>query len=312
MSVNPNEYVLLKIAVESLSLRNILLQVSYSALEQIENGTWFHKIDDKDKIVIRSYVNIDIISKIMMYIEDVVVYSKSFIANKNYYSEFLAPSSKDLGEVIKCFFKCVDDLSDNDILKMMSWIDMTSAITNHELTESIKIIKEYNITKVRNILSELKDFGESNHPLYKRYKHGGMPVVPDAIQNIPKQGILSVFDTFSVVSIGNDPLVDVHITPFSNEVLQRYKSLVKKLQNLLDEMIKNRIACIQRNIASVFPRSYPTGKIDPELIKQIEVERQSYYQKYPAENMPSKLNFNVDLWKIRNAIPWYFKKYEAL
>jgi hypothetical protein len=127
-----------------------------------------------------------------MYIEDLVVYAKSFIGDKDYYSEFLRPSTLDLGAVIYCFFENIERLSDNDILKIMSWVDLSLINLDDQLEKPLKLIIDYNITKVRKLLTQLKDFGKSNHPIYKRFKHGGMPVVSDAIQKIPKSGDLAI------------------------------------------------------------------------------------------------------------------------
>ena len=55
--------------------------------------------------VVRNTIQIDIISKIMMYIEDIVVLAASLLEEKNFYDEFLSPSSGDLGGAIKMFLQ---------------------------------------------------------------------------------------------------------------------------------------------------------------------------------------------------------------
>ena len=45
---------------------------------------------------------------------------------------------------------------------MMNWIDMKSIISDTELAESAKKIQLYNINRVRNLLGEVKDFGQNS------------------------------------------------------------------------------------------------------------------------------------------------------
>ncbi len=309
MTSSVTEYILLKSARENLFARGFLLRVDFVALEQIESDTWFEKIPDNEKPVTRSYIQIDIISKIMMYVEDLVVLAKSFIAKKDFYSAFLAPSANDLGKVIKGFFEGIENLTNEEILKIMNWIDMTSFIFPNGLKRLVTRIQNDNIIKIRNILNELKEFGESNHPIYKRFKHGGMPVISPSVQGVPKIGPLASFDTFSIVSVGADPMEDIHIIPFSNAVLQNYKKLIERIQSILLEMIENRIKCLQRNIPCVFPKTYAMELSDAPEIKKIEKEIEKYYNERPVVFNPRNANYNIDTSDIREKIKWYFNTY---
>ena len=70
---------------------------------------------------------------------------------------------------------------------------MPSVLTEVQLKEPVKKIQEYHISKVRKLLKECGDFGISNHPLSKRFKHGGMPVISPSIQVAPRTGPLAIF-----------------------------------------------------------------------------------------------------------------------
>lgn len=156
------EYILLKAMNENVLIRGFLLRVDFEVMKQIEDNRWSYKIPDVDKPAVRKYIQIDIISKIFMYSEDLVVLVKALRRGKEFYSEFLAPGADDLGDAIRLFFKGISEISNNDILKMMSLIDMSSIITDLNLAGSVKKIQSY-INRVRSLLKELKDFGESNH-----------------------------------------------------------------------------------------------------------------------------------------------------
>ena len=275
------EYILLKAMNENVIARGFLLRIDFDALKQIEDNRWTYKISDADKSNVRKYIQVDIISKILMYSEDLVVLGESFRRDKEFYSEFLAPAAGDLGKTVQTYFEKVKDLTKEDILKMMCWIDMESVISDTELAETVKKIQTYNVTKIRNLIAELKDFGNSNHIVYKRFKHGGMPLIFPALQLAPQTGALAIFDAFSIVSEGEDPMLDIRIIPFSNEVLKRYEALIEKIQNVLLEMIDNRIRCIQREVSRVFFKSYNKHEVSSDDAKQIDERIQTYYENHP-------------------------------
>ena len=99
------EYYLLKNARENVSSRKLLLDIDFYALEQMEQETSHTENSNQSIPVVRNTIQIDIISKIMMYIEDIVVLAASLLEEKNFYDEFLSPSSGDLGGAIKMFLQ---------------------------------------------------------------------------------------------------------------------------------------------------------------------------------------------------------------
>jgi hypothetical protein len=102
---------------------------------------------------------------------------------------------------------------------------------------------------------------------------------------------------------------DIHLIPYSSKVLERYKSLVIKLKDILDEMIKNRMECIKRKIDRVFPKNYPEDSITSEEVRAIQSEIDRLNRTYPATEIPNPLNYNVDMTDIKDKIPWYFETY---
>ena len=91
---------------ENVLARGFLLRIDFDSLKQIEENRWAYTISDAEKPIVRKYIQIDIISKILMYSEDLVVLGESFKRGREFYSEFLAPcTSEDLGDTIKVFFE---------------------------------------------------------------------------------------------------------------------------------------------------------------------------------------------------------------
>jgi hypothetical protein len=58
---------------ENVIARGFLLRIDFDALKQIEDNSWKYKISDADNSNVRKYIQVDIISKILMYGEDLVV-----------------------------------------------------------------------------------------------------------------------------------------------------------------------------------------------------------------------------------------------
>jgi hypothetical protein len=303
------EYYLLKNARENVFSRGLLLDIDFFALEQMEQGTWRTKIRDQTIPLVRNTIQIDIISKIMMYIEDLVVLAASLLEEKNFYEEFLSPSSGDLGGAIKCFFKNIERLSDEEILKIRSSIDMPSVMPSSQLAMTAKKVQDIHIKKFRSDLKELRDFGESNHLIYKRFKHGGMPITNATVTKAPAGSPLSIFDTCSIVSVGDNPLQDIAVIPSSSKVLQRYQKLVVKIQQILIGIIDNRFTALQREIPSIFPNKPLEGLISAEEVALIEEERLNFFEAHPVKFDPPWLDIDKNLPDIKRRIRWYFETY---
>ena len=145
-------------------------------------------------------IQINIISKIMMLIEDFVVIANSFLIRKNFYRTSLAPDSPDLGPFVGSFLDKV--YTDDQILLMMNWIDTKKVTSDDNTFLILDKFLENNITYVRKLMKELRIFRISNIPLYRRFKHGGSPINSDSGYK-PSEGFLRDFDAYSIASIGS-------------------------------------------------------------------------------------------------------------
>src|SRR5689334_12610966 len=79
------EYVLLNNYLENIIARGFLIRVPFYALEQIENNSWYKQISDEEKPKVRSIMQVDIVSKILMYIEDLAILAESFSLDRDFY-----------------------------------------------------------------------------------------------------------------------------------------------------------------------------------------------------------------------------------
>jgi hypothetical protein len=104
-----------------------------------------------------------------MYIEDIAILSESLMSQQNFYD--LVYGSEDLGKVIGSFFKKISVIQDEQIYKVMSY----AAPDQINLDDgSARILTKHlnsNVREIRRILKQIGEFGNSNHPLFKRFKH---------------------------------------------------------------------------------------------------------------------------------------------
>jgi hypothetical protein len=114
------EYMMLRNYQENgLVGRRVLIQIPFVALEKIEEDKWYTKVDENEKPKVRGIIQIDIISKIRMYMEDLAILSESFISQRNFYDLL---DSVNIGDMVGNFFrKRLPTISDEEICKIMSY-----------------------------------------------------------------------------------------------------------------------------------------------------------------------------------------------
>jgi hypothetical protein len=192
------EYMLLTSYLENgFTGRGALLRISFDVLKQIEEGRGDFKINQNEMPKFKSFMQLDIISKIMMYIEDLAIISESFLLKRNFYD--LVFSSKDLGEVIRSFFEKINCLSYEEIYKIMSYA--TSSQINID-DKSRKILDKHlrsNVSVIRRNVRQIGEFGTVHHPLFKRFKHAGMSIMCGNIQS-SNPGFLGDFEFCNMIS----------------------------------------------------------------------------------------------------------------
>lgn len=290
----------------SFPLRGNLLKIIFTVLDKIETDSWTDKFNDDEKRKVRSMVQISIISNLMMYVEDLSVMAESFKQGKNFYN-FLdkkTPTDEvDLGKIIENFLDNIGNLTNEDIHKIMSYADPTKIEVNEEckllLTKHIQV----NTDETRRVLKEINDFGKSNHPVFRRFKHAGLPIFLGLPINPTELSFFSRYDSTMLVSKGKNPLEDVIPIPFSKQVLEGYKIIIDGIQTILSSMIKNRIECIERGISGVIPyESYSIDQFTKEEQTRLKKKIKEFQKRYPEKIIP-KLNIKTKVDK--KDIQWY-------
>ncbi len=310
MILHDKEYVLLRNYLENIVSRGFLLRIPFVALEQIEKNSWHIQIPDDEKLRVRSLIQIDIVSKIMMYVEDLAILAESFHLNRDFY-ELLMDENVDIGDKTGKFINEVDSFTHKKLLQIMSYLDTDQISLDEKWRGLLKKHFDYHIEKVRRILQEIASFSKANHLIYKRFKHAGMPIFVNSVPNPPSSLPLDKFEAFNVVAQGSNPVEDSVIIPYSKSVMKRYEKIINELPTLLQELTQNRIECLKRNISGVIPLRYPAGLFSSPEAELMQTKIDEFYRTHPSGDVPTKLNYNIntqDSKKIMEKIRWYLKE----
>jgi hypothetical protein len=84
----------------------------------------------------------------------------------------------------------------------------------------------------KNFLEKVKTFRDTHVEVFRRYKHGGIPIIPGVEVNFTNPDnpyTKSAFDSYTLVLIGKDPLKDAMLVPYSDKVLEAYPILISSL-----------------------------------------------------------------------------------
>ncbi|MCV0430468.1 hypothetical protein [Nitrosopumilus sp.] len=283
-----------------LPLRGILLNLDFTSIEKYDEGTLELfirggkkkiKFNEESEKQFKSIIQTDIISKLMMLVEDAVIFMESRRRNVSFYS-IVTNSDIDVGLVIKEFFENLEKLSTNELWEIMSYVDVNS--TNWETSEDARLVEKYltiNISEMRRLLSELKEFSTTNHPLFKRFKHAGFPVFP-AVNSPKSLDFMKNFDHCSAVLMKENILDDVVYVPYSDDVIKSYHIIASGLQKIIHDIVNNRIITIERQTSGMLPNvSHDSEKLSVEEWNRYGEIRKKFYEQNPLRNdLPRTLN----------------------
>jgi hypothetical protein len=86
----------------------------------------------------------------------------------------------------------IASFSDERVSKIMNYAQPNSISTDKESVKLLNKHLKYHIDKTKNNLLRVANFSsEANHLLYKRFKHAGMPILPNTLQTHPKYQLLT-------------------------------------------------------------------------------------------------------------------------
>jgi hypothetical protein len=310
------EYILLRNYLELTDTsRGLLLKMDFDALNKIDSNTWLHKFEgdeiDKQKRIVKSIIQQEIIAKIMIYIEDLAIISESLLRGVNYYSlldkKETSEGIQDVGDILKKFFENIDQLSESDFAKIMSYGQPNDYAINDEEKQLLEKALQFEKEEYYRIFKILKDFGSEHHAVFRRYKHAGFPMAPGLrlIEPLPK--FLKNFDFISYVSVKNDPFDEPRILPFSDKVIESYHIIIHGIQDVLKDVISNKKSEIQRR-KKLPPICWHTAfKFSLNERKKFE----AILQRHIEQNPPTKTEFNINITTTEQN-GWYSKLDEFL
>lgn len=305
MSLNSKitqEYFLLRNYKEyAFTARSMLLRMDFEAIERIDKSDWIVPFDKPDseeaKKMIKSTIQLEIISKIMLFIEDLAIISESLRRGISYY-DLLPQSSEpreDIGKIIDQFFTKIDSISNEEIRKILSYSNPEAYALDYDSITLLKRAAEEDVKEFRRVLKQIGDFGKQHHPIFRRYKHAGFPFNPSVPMRQELPDFMKKFDSLSVTYINADPFDNPKIIPYSKTALEGYFILILGIQRLLTEIVNNRISSIERQIEGIPPLASftaPFFKIDE--MKRLAKIHEELDKQFPSENPNLKLKMSSD------------------
>ena len=124
-AIAQKENSILEVYKKNVDLRIFLLEVDFNVLlneDFLDRMSMNFSNRSKEDLLV--FVQLSIISKIMMMIEDFVVLSISYMEEKNFYDLLLSKNTQNLGDTIGEFIDKLPKLDHHEIIKIMSWIDI--------------------------------------------------------------------------------------------------------------------------------------------------------------------------------------------
>lgn len=297
------------------------------ALDKIDSNNWIIVFDEPDlqnkKNNAKSMIQLEIVSKIMIYIEDLAIISESLLKGENYYKlldpldtkrerilNFLGFRKKrDVGRIIEEFFSKMNTLTIEELCKIMSYKIPNNLDFDKECINLLTKMIHSDVEEVRRIFKLIDKFSDEHHPAFRRYKHAGLPFFyrPNLEQD---SEFLKKFDFSSVIAVKKqEPFQDMKALPFSNDVKEGYGIMIQSIRKLLLRIIDNRIGCIQRGIDWAIPTttfSVPLFSMDE--LKKMKMKSEKYMNDNPPKNLFGNYSLHLNL----SGESWYKKLPEFL
>lgn len=225
-------------------------------------------LDDNEQV---ATLQIGAIAHMMMFIEDLGAICTALKDGTTDYYHFL--DSKDekteLGNVVWKFFKSSESLSDDEILKILSYDISNLNFKNKEEKRFLEILIQDIIIKSRLFLKKVTVFKVTHHEIFRRYKHAGFPIILNVA--IPEDlSDYKIYDFMSIAFISETDLTEkVSVLPFSKNVLTAYEILKQDIMEFLGQVIINKTESIVRGVEGIIPTSvsvFTKNLSKPELL----------------------------------------------
>ncbi|MDQ6862968.1 MAG: hypothetical protein M3044_04015 [Thermoproteota archaeon] len=169
-------YLLLENYIKSsFPARGILLKHMFKNLNEIiQNRSFLFEgepisFSKEDLPVLQSIFQIDIIAKIMMYVEDLIIILEAILKKGgDYYAlldiDITKDRDVDVGDRIKKFFQDKDNFSMTDWRKMLSYLNPSNQI---KYSNVIAKLIELNIAAFKEFINNIQIFSETHHRIFR-------------------------------------------------------------------------------------------------------------------------------------------------
>ena len=245
-------YLLLQNYVQSVvPMRELLIATSLHNIEQIDSDAFpLYRHSDVEKAKAKSMFQMEMILGIMLYIEDLIVLSESF-RRRVLYHELL--DGTDVGQMIKKFFQDLGSFSDEEFRRIFGYADPAQVGLKEGERELVAKVMQKNIEELKRIFTQIGKFSTTHHPAFRRFKHGGAPMMLGSEARRGGDDFFAKFDSHTAVLVDKKPFKDVIFIPLSKDVLKGYNVVVDGIYLCLNDLTRNHIARIERNLDGVIP-----------------------------------------------------------
>ncbi len=196
------------------------------------------------------------LSHIMMLIEDLGALSYSFLKkNIDFYSYLDGSGDDELGKIIGDFYDSVLKLKNDDILKILGYVNPNQHRfpTTDDKNMVISLIND-NIVLTKRVLANAKIFRESHIKIFRRYKHAGYPILLAPGFSKTDEDLKEKYDFISYALTSKSDLdKELAAAPFSAKVIESYRNLLADLSSLLYSITESHIRIKHKKIDGVIP-----------------------------------------------------------
>ncbi len=223
--------------------RGIILRVLFDRMEDILKGRVLADSTPDRKAAIQHLLQIEIISKICMMIEDLGLFSVSMRTGiKELCNIFLDEgSSNKVGQ----FYRDLDELNGEDFLRVLSFPTADSLRLSASDYEVVNKVLQSVQQEARRVYHEIAKFRKQHWTLYNKYKHGFaiIPYVQKTAGNI--DFLADVESAVFVLHDKRSPLKEVITVPYSARILEAYRILIVGIQALLKNVLENQLNLLE-------------------------------------------------------------------
>lgn len=303
-----NKYLLLRNYDEDVwVMRGLLLKTAMNSINQMEEDKPpLGNLSDEVKIKVKSTFQLEIISGIMMYIEDLIVLSESFKRGISHYELLrLSDDGKiDIGKMIDKFLNDMHSFSDEEFRKIFGYADTDQLDLKRKEKDLVEKVIQKNIATMRKAFVQIEKFSRTHHPAFKRFKHGGAPLMIGWVETSQNSSPLSGFDSYISVPVGKNPFEDIRCIPLSKDVLRGYTILINGIQNCLRDLVTNHMECIKRNLTRIIPLQFYNLDLSVKEKKLYEKIISKFNDNHPSHTDDLK-RFQFEPKVKEKDIEWY-------